>query len=158
MHPGEVDGMATSPYLVREDDTWKLDISIGASGRRRFELTDRAESLLVDDCEYDNRDVVPWVTAKALVTGGDAYLDSEDYDAFRMTQRLTGADGGREADDHELRVLGEHILSQRYGKHERGVMQEHVKRTALAAHVDPWDIKSKEERVKSLQDIARDLE
>lgn len=91
--------MTTAPYLVEEDGEWRLDVSTGRSGRRRFGLSDRAEALLVDDLAYGNRDVVPWVTTRTLVLAGGAFLPGKGTDARERSWSITGAGTGRRATD-----------------------------------------------------------
>ena len=77
--------MATPPYLAEEAGELFLDVSAGRAGRKQFALSERAMALLVDDLEYGNRDVVPWVTTRTLVLTGGAYLRDEKADPRRTS-------------------------------------------------------------------------
>ena len=114
MAPPLTTNMATSPNLVDVDGELHLDVSVGQTGRTQFALTERATALLVDDLEYGNRDVVPWVTTWTLVLTGGAYLRDERADTRETAWSITGADGGREATDEELRRVGEYLDGLRH--------------------------------------------
>lgn len=147
--------MATSPHLVREGEELRLDASVGTT-RRRFVLSDRALTLLEDDLGYGNADVLPWVTARALVLAGGARLP-EGSDARDTAWDLTGADGGRDASEAELRVLADYLRAVRVDERAVETLREHVASTGLSRFLDPGEVESKTDRVHGLSDIARDL-
>ncbi|WP_254841201.1 hypothetical protein [Natronomonas marina] len=149
--------MATPPYLVEEAGELFLDVSVGSPGRKQFALSERATALLVDDLEYGNRDVVPWLTAKTLVLAGGAYLRDEKADARETAWAITGADGGREITDEELRALGEYLTSVEIDGHAVETAREHVESTRLSEVVSPDDVRGNRERTQGLRDIAKDL-
>ena len=86
--------MATPPHLVDIDGELHLDVAVGQAGRQQFALSEQATALLVDDLEYGNRDVVPWVTTRALVLTGGAYLRDEKADARRTSEATAGGNRG----------------------------------------------------------------
>jgi len=149
--------MATPPHLVREGDELKLDVSVGQAGREQFALSDRATALLVDDLEYGNRDVVPWVTTRALALAGGAYRRTEKTDARELAWRITGADGGADATDEELELVAEYLERVEIDDHAVETVREHVRETALSKFASPDAIESKRERMTGLRDIAKDL-
>ena len=149
--------MATPPYLAEEAGELFLDVSAGRAGRKQFALSERAMALLVDDLEYGNRDVVPWVTTRTLVLTGGAYLRNEKADARRTSWSITGADGGREATDEELRRVGEYIAGLEVDDRAVETVREHVRSTRLSEVVAPDAVRSKRERNRGLRDIAKDL-
>ncbi|MFP4626735.1 MAG: hypothetical protein ACLFNI_09120, partial [Natronomonas sp.] len=100
--------MATAPFLVFEGEEYLLDVSI-RRGRSRLTLSDRGESLLVDELGYGNRDIVPWTTAKVLVLTGGAYERDSRVDSLCLATSLSGADGGANADRDELQAVGEYL-------------------------------------------------
>ena len=149
--------MATPPHLVDLDGELHLDVSVGQAGRKQFALSERATALLVDDLEYGNRDVVPWVTTRTLVLTGGAYLRDEKADTRETAWCITGADGGREATDEELRRVGEYLDGLEVDDHAVETVREHVRSTGLSEVVSPDAIRSKRERNQGLRDIAKDL-
>lgn len=149
--------MAISPHLVRETDELKLDVSVGQSGRQQFALSDRATTLLVDDLGYGNRDVVPWLTTKTLALAGGLYLREEKTDVRDLAWSLTGADGGADASEAEVRRLAEYLESVEIDQHAVETVKEHVRETRLSEFVDPDDVRSKRERMNGLRGIAKDL-
>ncbi|PSP79958.1 hypothetical protein BRC88_07540 [Halobacteriales archaeon QS_4_69_225] len=149
--------MATPPHLVDVNGELHLDVSVGQAGRKQFALSERATALLVDDLEYGNRDVVPWVTTRTLVLTGGAYLRDEKADARRTSWSITGADGGREATDEELRQVGEYLDGLEVDDHAVETLRDHVRSTRLSAVVSPGAVRSKRERNRGLRDIAKDL-
>ena len=149
--------MATAPYLVREDDELLLDVSVGRAGRRRFALSDRATSLLGDDLGYGDHDVLPWLTTKTLALAGGVYSREEKTDARDLAWSLTGADGGADAAEEEVRRLAEYLRSVEIDQHAVETVREHVRSTRLSEHLDPEEVRSKRDRTTGLRDIARDL-
>jgi hypothetical protein len=149
--------MVTPPHLVDLDGELFLDVSVGQAGRKQFALTEWAMALLVDDLEYGNRDVVPWVTTRTLVLTGGTYLRDEKADPRRTSWSITGADGGREATDGELRRVGEYLDGLEVDDHAVETVREHVRSTGLSEVVSPGAIRSKRERNQGLRDIAKDL-
>ena len=149
--------MVTPPHLVDVDGELHLDISAGPAGRKQFALSEQAMALLVDDLEYGNRDVVPWVTTRTLVLTGGAYLRDEKADPRRVSWSITGADGGREATDEELRRIGEYLDGLEVDDHAVETVREHVRSTRLSEVVSPDAVRSKRERNQGLRDIAKDL-
>ncbi|QLD87867.1 hypothetical protein HWV07_01965 [Natronomonas salina] len=149
--------MAISPHLVREGDELKLDVSVGQSGRQQFALSDRATTLLVDNLGYGNRDVVPWLTTKTLALAGGLYLREEKTDVRDLAWSLTGADGGADASEAEVRHLAEYLESVEIDQHAVETVKEHVRETRLSEFVDPDDVRSKRERMNGLRGIAKDL-
>ena len=149
--------MATPPHLVNVDGELHLDVSAGRAGRKQFALSERAMALLVDDLEYGNRDVVPWVTTRTLVLTGGAYLRDEKADARRTSWSITGADGGREATDEELRRVGEYLDGLEVDDHAVETLRDHVRSTRLSTVLSPADVRSDRERKQGLRDIANDL-
>jgi hypothetical protein len=146
--------MATSPHLVKEDGELKLDIAVGTT-RRRFSLSDRAENLLRDS-GYGKADVVPWVTAKALVLAGGATLP-EGNDERDTAWDLGGADGGREAGTEEREALASYLEGVTVPDRSLDALREHVRKSGLDRFVDPGDIRGRADRVGDLSDIARGL-
>lgn len=149
--------MAISPHLIYEENEWQIDISIGQEGRQQFALSDKAEALLVDDLEYGNRDIVPWLTTKTLALAGGAYLRDEKTDARDLAWSITGADGGREATDEEVEAVADYLKSVEIDQHAVETVKEHVRKTRLSAVMSADDIKSKRERMNGLRGIAKDL-
>jgi hypothetical protein len=147
--------MAIPPTLVLDGDEPKLDVAVGPS-RRRFDLSDRAETLLTD-LGYGNRDLVPWVTARALVLAGGATLP-EGNDARETAWSVGGADGGREAGEAELRAVAGYLRSVTVEDRALETLREHVRETRLADHVDPDELEGRSGKVGALNDIARDLD
>jgi hypothetical protein len=148
--------MATPPHLVEVDGELHLDVSVG-DGRKRFALSDRATALLVDDLEYGTRDVVPWVTTKALVLAGGAYLRDARADARETAWAITGAGGGREATAEELERVGAYLTAVEFDGHAVETVTEFVRSTRLSEVVSPGAIRSKRVRNQGLRDIAKDL-
>ena len=149
--------MVTPPHLVDVDGELHLDVSAGRAGRKQFALSERAMALLVDDLEYGNRDVVPWVTTRTLVLTGGAYLRDEKADPRRTSWSITGADGGREATDEELQGVGEYLDGLEVDDRAVETVREHVRSTRLSEVVAPDAVRSKRERNRGLRDIAKDL-
>jgi hypothetical protein len=149
--------MAISPFLVRDGDELKLDVAVGQTGRRQFALSDRATSLVVDDLEYGNRDVVPWLTTKTLALVGGLYDREEKTDVRDLAWSITGADGGREPTDEEVELLAEYLRSVEIDAHAADTVAEHVRETRLSAHVSPNEVATKRERMNGLRGIAKDL-
>ena len=147
--------MATPPHLVLDGDEPKLDAAVGWS-RRRFDLSDRAETRL-RDLGYGNRDRGPWVTARALVLAGGATLP-EGNDAREVAWDVGGADGGREASEAELRAVADYLRTVSVEDRALQTLREHVRRTRLSAHLDPEDLRGRAGKVGELNDIARDLD
>lgn len=146
--------MARSPHLVDVEGDLRLEMAVGTT-RRRFELTDRAENLL-SDLGYANADLVPWVTAKALVLAGGATLP-EGADERDTAWRLGGADGGREADATEREALAAYLRGVTVPDRSLDALREHVRKNGLDEYVDPADLTGRAERVGGLSDIARNL-
>jgi hypothetical protein len=147
--------MTTPPHLVLDGDELKLDVAVGWS-RRRFDLSDRAEVLL-RDLGYGKADVVPWVTAKALVLAGGATLP-EGSDARDTAWNIGGADGGRVAGDTELDALADYLRSLTVEDRALETLREHVRKTGLSAHLAPGDLQGRAGKVGGLNDIARRLD
>jgi len=147
--------MATPPHLVLDGEELKLDAAVEWA-RRRFDLSDRAETLL-RDLGYGNRDFVPWVTARALVLAGGATLP-EGGDARETSWRIGGADGGREAGEAELRAVADYLRGHTVEDHAVDTLREHVVETGLSAHLDPDEIRGRAGKVGELSDIARNLD
>lgn len=149
--------MATAPYLVREDDELLLSVSVDRAGRRRFALSDRATSLLVDDLGYEDHDLVPWLTTRTLALAGGVYSRNEKTDARELAWSLTGADDGADASDAEVARLADYLRSVEIDRHAVETVREHVRSTRLSTSLDPEEVRSKRERTRGLRDIARDL-
>lgn len=149
--------MAISPYLVFEENEWRIDISKGREGRDQFALSDKAEALLVDDLEYGNRDIIPWLTTKTLALAGGAYLRDEKTDARDLAWSITGADGGREATADEVEAVAEYLKSVEIDQHAVETVKEHVRTTRLSKAMSADDIESKRDRMNGLRGIAKDL-
>ena len=147
--------MATPPTLVLDGEEPKLEAAVGWS-RRRFDLSDRAETLL-RDLGYENRDLVPWVTAKALVLAGGATLP-EGNDARETAWTVGGADGGREAGEAELRAVADYLRSLAVEDRALATLREHVRKTRLAERIDPDELQGRAGKVGDLNDIARELD
>lgn len=146
--------MATSPHLVLEGDELELDVAVGTT-RRRFALSDRAENLL-RDLGYGNRDVVPWVTAKALVLAGGATLP-EGNDERDTAWDLGGADGGRDVTEAERAALADYLRGVTVPDRSLDALREHVRTSGLDGHVAPGELRGRASRVGDLSDIARKL-
>jgi hypothetical protein len=146
--------MATSPHLVRDDGQLKLDVSVGTH-RRQLVLSDAAENLLREQ-GYGPSDIVPWTTTKALVLSDGASLP-EGSDAREISWNLTGADGGREADEAELRALADYLRGRTVADRSLDTLREHVRATGLSTQLDPDELRGRAEKVRGLNDIARDL-
>lgn len=149
--------MALSPFLVREGDELKLDVAVGQTGRRQFALSDRATALLVDDLEYGNRDVVPWLTTMTLALGGGIYDRQEKTDNRDLAWSITGADGGAEATDDEVELLAEYLRDVEIDAHTVETVEEHVRETSLSQFLSPEAVRSKRDRMNGLRGIAKDL-
>ncbi|MEF8840581.1 MAG: hypothetical protein V5A62_02995 [Haloarculaceae archaeon] len=147
--------MATPPTLVLDGDEPELDAAVGPS-RRRFDLSDRAETLL-SDLGYGNRDLVPWVTARALVLAGGATLPGGN-DARDTAWNVGGADGGREPGEPELRAVADYLRSLAVEDRALDTLREHVRKTDLSAHLDPEELQGRAGKVGGLNDIARNLD
>lgn len=106
---------------------------------------------------YGNRDVVPWLTTKTLALAGGLYLREEKTDVRDLAWSLTGADGGADASEAEVRRLAEYLESVEIDQHAVETVREHVRETRLAEFVDPDDVRSKRERMNGLRGIAKDL-
>ena len=146
--------MATSPHLVVDDDQLKLDVSVGTH-RRQLLLSDTAENLLREQ-GYGPTDIVPWVTTKALVLSAGATLP-EGNDSRDVSWDITGADGGREANEAELRALADYLRGRTVADRSLDTLREHVRNTGLSRFVDPADVQGRAEKVRGLNDIARNL-
>jgi hypothetical protein len=146
--------MVTPPHLVREDDELRLDAAVGTT-RRAFALSDRAENLL-GESGYDKADVVPWVTARALVLAGGATLP-EGGDERDTALALGGADGGREATAEERERLATYLRGVTVPERSVAALREHVREHGLDGVVDPARIRGRAEKVGELSDIARGL-
>jgi hypothetical protein len=149
--------MATAPYLVREDDELLLDVAVGPAGRRRLALSDRATALLVDDLEYGDHDVLPWLTARTLVLARGVYSREGKTDARDLSWSITGAEGGADATEEEVRRLAEFLRSVEIDPQAVETMKEHVRESRLSAYIDPEAVRSTRDRTRGLRDIARDL-
>ena len=149
--------MATAPFLVDDDGEWRLDVSLGAGGRARFPLSDRAEALLVDDLGYGNRDVLPWVTTRALVLSGGVAPDDGRTDARDLSWAVTGADGGRRATDEELERVADYLRRVEIDDRSLETARELVRTTRLSAFVSTDELTGRTDRTTGLRDIARDL-
>jgi hypothetical protein len=149
--------MATPPYLVFEGGEWRLDVSVGQDGRRRFALSDRAEALLVDELGYESHDIVPWMTAKTLALAGGLFLRDEKTDTRELAWSMTGADGGTQASTEELARVATYLRSVEIDQHAADTVREHVRETRLSDLVSPDDVRSKRERMNGLRGIAKDL-
>jgi hypothetical protein len=147
--------MTTPPTLVLDGDELKLDAAVSWS-RRRFDLSDRAETLL-RDLGYGNADLVPWVTTRTLVLAGGATLP-EGNDARDTAWSVGGADGGREAGESELRALADYLRSVTVEDRAIETLREHVRKTGVSAHLDPGEIQGRAGKVGELSDIARNLD
>jgi hypothetical protein len=145
------------PYLVEDDGEYRLDVAVMTGGRRQFALSDRAVGLLVDDLEYGNRDLIPWVTARTLVLTGGAHRRDESVDARAASWAITGADGGREPNPAELDRLGQYLDRVEVADHAVDTVRELVRSTQLSAVIAPTDVQSDRERRQGLRDIAKDL-
>jgi hypothetical protein len=144
--------MARSPHLVTERDELRLEVAVGTT-RRRFELSDRAENLLRDE-GYAPTDVVPFVTAKALVLAGGATLP-EKSDERDTAWELSGADGGRAVTITESEALADYLRSVTVSDRSLDALREHVRKHDLP--VDPNEITGRADKVGGLSDIARNL-
>jgi hypothetical protein len=144
--------MARSPHLVTDRDELKLEVAVGTT-RRRFELSDRAENLLRDE-GYGPADVVPFVTAKALVLAGGATLP-EKSDERDTAWNLGGADGGREVTSTEREALADYLRGVTVPDRSLDALREHVRKHDLP--VDPTEVTGRAEKVGGLSDIARNL-
>lgn len=149
--------MAVSPHLILEDDEWRLDVSVGQEGREQLALSERAEALLVDELEYGNRDVVPWLTTKSLALAGGASLRDGKTDPRDLAWSITGADGGREAPTEEVEAVAEYLRSVEMDQHAVETVEEHVRQTRLSEAMTPDDVRSKRRRMNGLRGIAKDL-
>lgn len=154
--------MTRPPQLYRDpaaatggDDSLRLEVAVGG-GRRRFQLSDRAESMLVDDLGYEPPDVVPFVTAKALVLAGGAEL-SDSNDPRETAWALGGADGGRDGSDADLERLADYLRAVEVPERSLPAVREHVRATRLSSFLDPESVSDRSERVNRLRDIATDL-
>jgi hypothetical protein len=154
--------MTRPPHLYRDpeaatggDDSLRLEVAVG-DGRRRFLLSDRAESMLVDDLGYEPPDVVPFATAKALVLAGGAELP-DGNDERGAAWSLGGADGGRDGSDADLERLAEYLRTVEVPERSLAAVREHVRATRLSSFLDPESISDRSERVNRLRDIATDL-
>ena len=147
--------MAISPHLVLEGDELRQNASVNGS-RRDMVLSDRAESLLVDDLGYGKADLVPFVTVKALVLAGGASIP-EGQDARDAAWGLSGADGGAEAADDELYRVAEYLRAVDVDERAVETLREHVRESGIGRFITDDEIQSKANRVGGLSDIARDL-
>ncbi|MFW5958596.1 MAG: hypothetical protein ACOCQ3_01195 [Natronomonas sp.] len=148
--------MATAPFLVFEGEEYLLDVSI-RRGRSRLTLSDRGESLLVDELGYGNRDIVPWTTAKVLVLTGGAYERDLRVDSLGLATSLSGADGGANADRDELQAVGEYLRTIDVDERTVEAVREHVASTSLDTVLDSSEITSDRRHKQDLRDIATDL-
>lgn len=148
--------MARAPHLTDERDALKLEMAVGGT-RRRFDLSDRAVSLLQADYDLDAPDIVPFVVAKAFVIAGAATVPDEEYDPQGQAWSIAGADGGREATVEELELLADFLRSTTVDEHVYDTMTEHVQRTRLSNYLDPAELRSRADRVDGLRNIAKDL-
>ena len=144
--------MARSPHLYANGDDLQLEMAVGTT-RRRFELSDRAENLLRDE-GYGPADLVPFVTAKALVLAGGATLP-EKSDERDTAWNLGGADGGREATTSEREALATYLRGVTVPDRSLDALREHVRKHDLP--VDPSDVTGRADTVGGLSDIARNL-
>ncbi len=149
--------MIAPPYLAAEDGEFRLDVAVRSAGRERLALSDRATALLVDDLDYGNRDVVPWVTARTLALTGGAARRSEPTDAKTLGCAVAGADGGREATDAELEAVADYLRDVEVADDAVETLREHVRSTRLSTVLSPAAVRSDRERTQGLRDIANDL-
>ncbi|WP_435193998.1 hypothetical protein [Natronomonas sp. EA1] len=148
--------MARAPHLTYERDELTLEMAVGGT-RRRFDLSDRAVSLLQDDFDLDAPDIVPFVVAKSFVIAGAATVPDEEYDPQGQAWTIAGADGGREATVDELRALAAFLRGTTVDERVFETMKEHVEQTRLAQYLDPAELRSRADRVDGLRNIAKDL-
>lgn len=147
--------MAQSPYLREEAAELRVNASVNGS-RRDLLLSDRAESLLVDDLDYGAGDLVPFAVLKALVLAGGASVP--DAKSPRDTAwGLSGADGGREATAEDRYRTAEYLRSVEVDEAAVETLREHVRESGLSEFVADGEITSTADRVGNLSDIARDL-
>ena len=147
--------MARPPHLVEDGERLALDAVVDGS-RRTLRLSDRAESLLVDDLDYGNADLVPFAVVKALVLAGGATLP-EGNDPREAAWGLSGADGGREPTAEDRYRTAEYLRAVGVDAGAVETLREHVASTGLSRYVTPDEIASTADRVGDLSDIARDL-
>jgi hypothetical protein len=147
--------MARPPHLVADGDELCLDAAVDGT-RRELTLSDRAEALLVDDLDYGNADLVPFVVVKALVLGGGATLP-DGNDPREAAWGLAGADGGREPTAEDCYRTAEYLRSVEVEANAVETLREHVAETGLSRYLTADEISSTADRVGGLSDIARDL-
>ncbi|MFB6205933.1 MAG: hypothetical protein ABEJ05_05325 [Haloglomus sp.] len=153
--------MTRPPHLHRDSDhdgpdDLRLEVAAG-NGRRRLELSDRVESLLVDDRSYEPPDVVPFLLVKAFVLAGGATLPERGDDERDLAWRLGGADGGREPSTADLERTAAYLASVEVPDRSVEPLCELVRSSRLGEVCDPDTIQGRAERVNRLRDIARDL-
>lgn len=144
--------MARSPHLYADGEDLRLEMAVGTT-RRRFELSDRAENLL-RDLGYGPADLVPFVTAKALVLAGGATLP-EKSDERDVAWNLGGADGGREATTEGREALADYLRGVTVPDRSIDALREHVRKHDLP--VEASELTGRAEKVGGLSDIARNL-
>ena len=147
--------MAKPPRLVTDRGELKLNASVGGT-RRDLLLSDRGESLLVDDLDYGNADLVPFTVVKALVLAGGASVP-EGQDARDAAWGLSGADGGREATAQDCYRTAEYLRAVEVSERAVETLREHVRATELSTYLNADEISSNADRVGKLSDIAREL-
>jgi hypothetical protein len=144
--------MARSPHLYADGDELLLEVAVGTT-RRRFELSDRAENLL-RGLGYEPADLVPFITAKALVLAGGATLP-ERSDERDVAWNLGGADGGREATSEGRGALADYLRGVTVPDRSIDALREHVRKFDLP--VEASELTGRAEKVGGLSDIARNL-
>lgn len=145
--------MTTPPFLRIESETPTLDVSVG-NGRRQLTLSDRAESLLIDDLSYTNRDVIPWVTTKILVLTGGAADPSGQKSSLSLAWELTGASGGREPTSAEVAVVADYLKAIEIDTETIDTVRETIRASALASAIDPATIRSDQHHRHSLRELG----
>jgi len=147
--------MAQSPYLRDEAGELRLNASVNGS-RRDLVLSDRAESLLVDDLDYGPGDLVPFAILKALVLAGGASVP-DGQSPRDAAWGLAGADGGREATAEDRYRTAEYLRAVEVDEAAVETLREHVREGGLSEFLAEGEITSTADRVGDLSDIARDL-
>lgn len=147
--------MAQSPYLRDEAGELRVNASVNGS-RRDLVLSDRAESLLVDDLDYGPGALVPFTILKALVLAGGARVP--DGESPRdAAWGLAGADGGREPTAEDRYRTAEYLRAVEVDEAAVETLREHVRDSGLSEFLAEGEITSAADRVGDLSDIARDL-
>lgn len=146
--------MAQPPKLRCEGDTWKVHGSF-STGRYRFTLRNGAVSLLCNNLDYREGDVLPWELFRILVFTRDAWLPNPIAGPVETGHDLSRPDESVELPERDAKALADHLRNRRVDANVRDALAEEIESTSLSQFISSDELREKGQWVEDMAKLVQ---